>query len=217
MPPELRLEEDASIPRKKRTKAPRYERRRQEIIDAAADVFRRRGYSDASVQEIADAVGLLKGSLYHYIDSKEDLLFAVLTQTYELARANIDTVEALSELGPLEKLREYVKLHVQFIADHTTKIAIYYHDFELVGPDRRPLLVEQRKQIERYVSDLIARAQAIGEVDPRLDARVCSYLVLGAMNWAYTWFRPDGRVSADELGELTASLALDGLRRAGRA
>src|SRR5262245_1297495 len=82
--------------------------RRQEIIDAAAEVFHRKGYSDASIQDIADEVGLLKGSLYHYIEAKEDLLFAVLSGVYELARQNIDHVRAMDELRPIERLRAYI-------------------------------------------------------------------------------------------------------------
>ncbi len=197
-----------------RRKGQKFGARRQEIVEAATEVFRRRGYSAASIQEIADEVGLLKGSLYYYIDSKEDLLFAVLSETYDLARAQIDRVEALEGLGPLEKLAEYIEAHVNFIAEHTTKIAIYYSDFELVGEERKPRLIEQRKQFERYITELITQAQRAGEVAEEVDAKIAAYLILGSMNWAYTWYRPEGRVSPRKLGKLAADLALNGLRSA---
>ncbi|HEX4518323.1 MAG TPA: TetR/AcrR family transcriptional regulator [Gaiellaceae bacterium] len=194
----------------------KHERRRQEIIDAAAEVFRRKGYSDASIQDIADEVGLLKGSLYHYIEAKEDLLFEVLTGVYELARQNIDKVAAMDDLGPVEKLRAYIKLHLEFNATHTTKIATYYHEFELVGPERRPIIVEQRKQFERFITDLIVAGKESGEIDARVDPKIGAYLILGAMNWTYTWYRPEGRVSPDELGDLAAQLLVDGILSAKR-
>lgn len=186
-------------------------RRRQEIVDAAADVFRRKGYSDASIQDIADEVGLLKGSLYHYIDSKEDLLFAVLTGVYEMARGSIDKVAAMEELSPVEKLREYVKEHVKFNATHTTKIATYYHDFELIGEERRPVIVDQRRQFEEFITDLIVQAQSAGEIDGHVDPKVTAYLILGAMNWVYTWYRPEGRMSPEELAQLASDFLVDGL------
>lgn len=195
-----------------RRKGKKFGARRQEIVEAAIEVFHRRGYSAASIQEIADEVGLLKGSLYYYIDSKEDLLFTVLSETYDLARAQIDRVEAMEGLKPLERLAVYIEAHVGFIAEHTTKMAIYYSDFELVGEERRKVLIGQREQFERYITDLITQAQKAGEVSKSVDAKMAAYLILGAMNWAYTWYRPEGPVSPDKLGKLAADLALNGLR-----
>src|SRR4051812_27611291 len=88
-------------------KGPR--RRDQEVLDAAAKVFHTRGYADASVQDIADELGILKGSLYHYIDSKEDLLFRLLDETHDDVQKNLDEVAALPDLTPLERLREYTR------------------------------------------------------------------------------------------------------------
>lgn len=209
-----RAQDQSGQPRGKavRRKGKQFAARRQEIIDAAIEVFHRRGYSAASTQEIADEVGLLKGSLYYYIDSKEDLLFTVLSETYELARAQIDLVEAMEGLEPLERLSEYIQAHVNFIAEHTTKMAIYYSDFDLVGEERRQVLIGQREQFESYITGLIVQAQEAGEVNRSVDAKMAAYLILGAMNWAYTWYRPDGRVSPRKLGKLAADLALNGLR-----
>jgi TetR/AcrR family transcriptional regulator, cholesterol catabolism regulator len=212
----IREHQDREAGHPARRKGEKFGARRQEIVEAATEVFRRRGYSAASIQEIADEVGLLKGSLYYYIDSKEDLLFAVLSETYDLARAQIEQVEALEGLGPLDRLAAYIEAHVNFIAEHTTKIAIYYTDFDLVGEDRKPLLVKQRKVFERYITDLITQAQKAGEVSHTVDPKIAAYLILGAMNWAYTWYRPDGRVSPRKLGRLAAELALNGLRGANR-
>jgi TetR/AcrR family transcriptional regulator, cholesterol catabolism regulator len=195
-----------------RRKGEKFGARRREILDAATEVFHRRGYSAASIQEIADEVGLLKGSLYYYIDSKEDLLFTVLSETYDLAKAQIDRVEAMEGLGPLERLGAYIEAHVNFIAEHTTKMAIYYSDFELVGEERKLVLIRQRKQFERYITSLITQAQKAGEVSDKVDAKMAAYLILGEMNWAYTWYRPEGRVSPRKLGKLAADLVLNGLR-----
>ena len=88
-------------------------KRDREVLDAAARVFYERGYSDASVQDVADELGILKGSLYHYISSKEDLLFRLLDGTHAEVSRILDEVSAL-DLPPLERLHEYVRLQVAF-------------------------------------------------------------------------------------------------------
>src|ERR1700744_339601 len=70
-------------------------RREREVLDAATKVFSSRGYADASVQDIADELGILKGSLYHYIDSKEDLLFRLLEETHDEVQTIMDEVAAM--------------------------------------------------------------------------------------------------------------------------
>src|ERR1700761_228 len=83
-------------------------KRQREIIDAAAKIFHRKGYSETTVQDIADAVGILKGSLYYYIDSKEDLLFQMLLEVHEDAKVIVKETAAL-DLSALERLRVYVQ------------------------------------------------------------------------------------------------------------
>src|SRR5580658_9380050 len=85
----------------------RKQERKQEVIDVAARVFHEKGYGSSSIQDIADGVGILKGSLYYYIDSKEDLLYEILRGVHEEALARIETAVA-AETGTLAKIRAYV-------------------------------------------------------------------------------------------------------------
>ena len=189
----------------------RYERRRQEIVAAATEVFRRDGYSEGSIEEIANRVGLLKGSLYHYIESKEDLLFLVLSATYDEARTRIDDVRAMSDLQPLERLRAYIQAHILFNATHTTKLAAYYHDFELIGSQRQALVVEKRSQFGDYIAGFVEEAQAKGDVDVSVDPKIAAYLVLGAMNSVYAWYRTGGAIVPDQLADVGVHLVISGL------
>src|ERR1700760_1802047 len=97
------------------TRAPR--RRDEEVLAAAARVFYAHGYADASVQDVADELGILKGSLYHYISAKEDLLFRLLSGTQEGVTRILDEVRALEGLAPLDRLRLYVQQQVAFNLD----------------------------------------------------------------------------------------------------
>jgi AcrR family transcriptional regulator len=198
-----------------RGRRPGPKRREQDVIDAAAEIFRRRGYADTSVQDVADAVGILKGSLYYYIDSKEDLLFRVLLEVHEDARGVVEEVAAM-DAPPLERLRTYVRKHVMYNTRNLTKIAVYYHDFELLSPERRKVIVEQRHVYERFVEGLIEEAQERGDVAAGVDTKLASFYLLGAMNWLYTWYRPGGPATPEQLADLYADLIVNGLVGAGR-
>jgi len=187
-------------------------KREQEIIDAAADIFHRQGYSDTSVQNVADAVGILKGSLYYYIDSKDDLLYRVLLEVHDAAHTILEEVAAMDELSPLEKLDAYVRRHVEYNTRNLTKIAVYYHDYKLLAPERRAEIRRQRKLYEDFVLGLVIEAQRQGDVAADLDPAVLSYCLFGALNSVYTWYRPGGKVSADQLADTLARFVLAGVR-----
>lgn len=189
---------------------PRSKKREREIIDTAAEIFHRQGYADTSVQDVADAVGILKGSLYYYIDSKEDLLFQVLVEVHEDAQGIIDEVGAL-DAPPLERLYQYVRRHIEYNTHNLSKIAVYYHDFGLLSAERRKEIVKQRAMYEDFVVGLIVEAQERGDVDDTLDARLVANAVFGTMNWIYTWYRPAGPAGPEYLGQLYAELVVNGI------
>jgi AcrR family transcriptional regulator len=190
-------------------------KRDRQIIDAAARLFRERGYADTSVQDVATEIGLLKGSLYYYIDSKEDLLFRVLEDVHEDAKHILDDVGSM-DAPPLDRLAAYVRGHVEFNLRNLAKVAVYYHDFALLAPERRAVIIEQRRQYGKFVVGLIEEAQRAGDVAPDVDPRVAAYSALGMVNWVYTWYRPVGEAAPEELANLIADIVVGGLRAAHR-
>jgi AcrR family transcriptional regulator len=186
-------------------------RRDQEVLDAATKVFHTRGYADASVQHIADELGILKGSLYHYIDSKEDLLFRLLDETHDEVQAILDEVAAIPDLGPLERLREYTRRQVDYTSRNLAKMAIYYHDSDQLSEDRRRELYRKRRVHERFVTDLIEEAQRRGEAAADLDARVVTNCLFGSMIWVYRWYKPSGKLRPTQLADTCADFVLRGV------
>jgi TetR/AcrR family transcriptional regulator, cholesterol catabolism regulator len=190
-------------------KGPR--RRDQEVLDAAAKVFHTRGYADASVQDIADELGILKGSLYHYIDSKEDLLFRLLDETHDDVQKNLDEVAALPDLTPLERLREYTRRQVEYTSRNLAKMAIYYHDADQLSPERRRELYRKRGVHEKFVADLIMQAQERGDANPGVDPKVLTNCLFGSMIWVYRWYKPGGKLRPAELADTCAEFVLRGV------
>ena len=186
-------------------------RRDREVLDAAAKVFYQRGYADASVQDIADELGILKGSLYHYIDTKEDLLFRLLSETHDDVHGILDEVAGEEGLDPLERLHCYVRRQVEFNVDNLMKMSVYYHDVERLSDDRRAEIYGRRREHERWVVDLISEAQRQKLADPDVDPKVASRCIFATIIWPYQWFRP-GRDRRTDVAESCAKFALSGVR-----
>ena len=186
-------------------------RRELEIYRAAVEIFHRKGFSDTSVEDIAEAVGILKGSLYHYIDSKEDLLFGILREVHEEVDALLATARAQSELSSLTRLLDYVHRQVTYNTENVEKIAVYYHDLNQLSEDRLAQITELRHAHERYVRQLINEAQEQGEIDPALDEPLIATQVFASMGWLYTWYRRGGPISGERLADFTVEFLRRGL------
>lgn len=182
--------------------------RHQELIDAAAVVFHRKGYNGASIQDIADVLGILKGSVYYYVKSKEDLLFAVINEIHESALATmsgIDTIDA----SPRERIAEFVRRHVLHSADHIERATVFFRDFSALSPDRRAKVLGDRERYTSLLTGLIIEAKDAGVTRPDIDVRMVVLAILGMTNWTYQWYRPGGPYTADEIAEKFAGFALD--------
>jgi len=182
---------------------------RPDIIEAATRIFSERGYHAASMSDIADAVGIRKASLYHHVRKKEDLLFAIHEA---LVDELIDETLAVSSssASPADKVRELLHLTMRFIARNRDGVAVFLSERHAVTGERWQALVVKRDLYERMVSQIVTEGRSSGEfadLPPELVAKA----LLGMANWAYTWFRQDGPLSADEVGEVFAAIALRGL------
>ena len=118
----------------------------------------------------------------------------------------------MDDLSALEKLDAYVRRHVEYNTRNLTKIAVYYHDYKLLAPERRAEIRRQRKMYEDFVESLISEAQQQGEVAADLDPPVLAYCLFGALNSVYTWYRPGGKVSTTQLADTLARFVLAGVR-----
>lgn len=196
--------------------APTRTARESEILDAAAAVFHKKGYSAATIQDIADTVGILKGSLYYYINSKEDLLFEVLRDAYHLSRRHLAEAQQV-EGDALAKLRAFIEMHVRSNIANRIKIGVYFHDFRSLTPERRQEFMGEHDAHEEYVRSLIAQGQRDGLIDVAVPVGMTALALMGMMNWVYQWYRPDedGGVSPKELASAFADLALLGLGQRG--
>jgi AcrR family transcriptional regulator len=185
-----------------------------EIIAAAAKVFRTKGYHAATVQDIADEVGILKGSLYHHFESKEDLLYLIVKEPIARMYQTIGEIVA-TDLPAPEKLRRAILAHVEAFDRHYPHLFVYLREREEMKRRFRELIKLSPKQYERFWQQILREGIKSGEFRADLDVQVVSYGLLGMLNWLYQWYRPQGRLSIREVAEQFTAMALSGLAAPG--
>jgi AcrR family transcriptional regulator len=186
---------------------------REEIIAAAAKVFQTKGYHAATVQDIADAVGILKGSLYHHFKSKEELLYLIvkepIARIYERMTAIVN-----SDLPARDKLRRAILAHVEGLNEHYPHLFVYLREREEMKRRFREQFKLSPKQYERSWQQILREGMKSGEFRPDLDVQVVSYGLLGMLNWLHQWYDPRGRLGVREVADQFSTLALAGLAAA---
>jgi AcrR family transcriptional regulator len=181
-----------------------------EIVTAAAKVFRTKGYHAATVRDIAEAVGILKGSLYHHFESKEALLYLVVKEPIAQMYRTIAAI-AEADLGATEKLRRAILAHLEAFDRHYPHLFVYLREREAVKRRFREMIGFSPKDYERCWQQILREGVESGEFRPELDLQVTSYGLLGMLNWSYKWYEPRGRLSVTEVAGQFTALALAGL------
>lgn len=184
-------------------------KRRQEILDAAAGIFSTKGYDATSIQDIAESVDILKGSLYYYVNSKEDLLFEVIEEVHEAGLANLAAQQADTDgMAPLDKLRRLVVDHVTYNVKNVEKISVFFHDFRSLSDERREHIIGERDMYEHRMREILNAGKESGDICPGLDVSLASFALFGMMNWVYHWYRPGGKRTAADVADAFAEMAV---------
>jgi AcrR family transcriptional regulator len=173
----------------------RYERRRQAVLRTAAREFARRGYHATSMDELSAATGLAAGGLYHYIGSKEQLLFAILAQLMDPLLERARELEA-SDAPPDERLRALLRVWLAHIEAHHDHMLVFTQERRILERDERWKQVrESRKAFEEILGRMVAAAVPGG------DTRLQVLALLGMVNHTAQWFRPGGRLTSEAIAD----------------
>lgn len=185
--------------------------KREQIQKAAERLFREKGFHATSVRDIAEAVGIQGGSLYAHVQSKDDLLWDIVNHS---ADRFFETVEPIvrSDRTLVQKLREAMIAHVGVITADLDAAAVFSTEWRHLPPGRREAFADRRKQYEQLFREMIHEGVRAGILNAS-DEAFAALFVLSALNWVYQWYKPDGRLTPEELGRVMADYVFDGLRR----
>lgn len=182
---------------------------RDDILDAAAQVFRLKGFHGASMNDIASAVNLQKASLYHHVSSKQEILLELLDRALVLLTERISGISTQT-LSPDGKLRLMIREYLQILAENMDLAAVLLFEHRALERRQHARHVPNRDKFEALWREVIAEGvrQKIFQCDdPALAARA----LLGIMNWTNTWYRPDGRLTIEQIADQYSNLLLNGL------
>ncbi|GAA1290017.1 TetR/AcrR family transcriptional regulator [Pseudonocardia aurantiaca] len=182
---------------------------RERMVAVAAEVFARHGYHGTGIAELAKAVGLGRGALYHYIESKEALLYAISRTQVDRMNAHAETT-LRAGYAPEELLHEMARGLVRNIAEHRAEWAVFFSDYSALTGERRDHVIAARERYEGYWRQALDRGVAAGVL--RATPELLVKGILGMLNYTYLWFEPDGALSPEELADSYLDVMLRGIR-----
>jgi len=180
-----------------------------DIIQAAAQIFRQKGYNGTSMQDIADAVHLQKASLYHHITGKQEILVSILDHALDLMIADLEGVIA-SDASPAQQLRQAMSIYVTRLAEQADLAAVLLLEHRSLDEAARASHIRRRDRFESLWRSIVKHGIEAGEFRPQ-DPRLVTFALLGVLNWTITWFRPEGDFSPEQISGLYCDLFLHGL------
>lgn len=189
---------------------PRGENRRKrhsEVLAAATRVFHLKGYDGTTIQDIADELGILKGSVYYYVTSKEDILYEVLD---EIHRAGFTTALRAVEAGntPLEHIHSFVSALSEFNARNPARMAVLLREIHILKPDRQKNIVRERDRYEEILRELITEGQAEGLISDDINPKITTRAIMGMVNSIHQWYRSSGGMKPEMVGRAYGDLAI---------
>jgi AcrR family transcriptional regulator len=188
---------------------PRGERKRIEILRAAAALFRRRGYHGASVDQIASALNMAPGNLYYYFRNKEEILYACHDYSLGLILKELKEVE-LSGLPPDRQMHRLIVAFVHLFIDvlHGTAWTL---EVEALSPPLLKKVIAKRDRIDRGFRAIIGDGMKSG-LFARRDSKLVSFVIFGAINWIPRWYDPAGAATSHEIAQVFADYLVNGLQ-----
>lgn len=188
--------------------------RRDELLVIAADLFASKGFRSTTVRDIADAAGILSGSLYHHFDSKESMVDEILRTFQDELFASYDEVLA-SDDDPRIKLEQVVRLSFEAINDHPHEVAIFQNEADYLGGfERFGYLADRNAQSRDIWLTLLKAGVQSGDLRPDLDVDLVYRFIRDTVWVAVRWYRPGGQLSHEAVADQYLSILLDGIANA---
>jgi TetR/AcrR family transcriptional regulator, cholesterol catabolism regulator len=185
--------------------------RLEEVLKSAANIFFSKGYHATSIEDVARDVGMLKGSLYYYIKSKDDLLFQLLLAGIEDGDAFIaKQIDAKGD--PIEQLERAIRAQIDYIIENRVPFGLFLHEFDSLSGKRQHKLIAVMSRYNARFEELIRRGQEQGKVmegEPWLIVNG----ILGMCNWLYRWYDTDHIADTEELKQVFLRMILNGIRK----
>jgi AcrR family transcriptional regulator len=194
---------------------------RQEILRTSARLFQQRGYDATSMSDVAAALKLSKGGLYHHFQSKDEILFEIMNHAMEITEERVlNPVRGIAD--PEERLRALIRLHIEVVlSPRDREITVMLHENHPLPPGLRRRINSRKKEYVHFLEKLMAEVQekvqekgrgnAKGHRAAKVTPRAAAFALLGMMNWIYQWYKPEGELQVQNLVPQFTDLIFGGI------
>jgi AcrR family transcriptional regulator len=172
---------------------------RQEILRTAGRLFQQRGYDATSMNDVAAALKLSKGGLYHHFQSKDEILFEIMNHAMDITQERvINPVKQIAD--PEQGLRALIRLHIEVVlSPRDREITVMLHENHPLPPTLRKKINARKKEYVRFLENLIGEVQKSRRATGKVSPRAAAFALLGMINWIYQWYKPEGELQAQNL------------------
>jgi TetR/AcrR family transcriptional regulator, cholesterol catabolism regulator len=196
---------------------------RQEILRTAARLFQQRGYDATSMNDVAAALKLSKGGLYHHFQSKDEILFEIMDHAMEITQERvINPVRGIAD--PEERLRALIRLHIEVVlSPRDREITVMLHENHPLPPSLRKRINVRKKDYVHFLEKLVGEVQEKAQkqskenqgrpsfAKAKVSPRAAAFALLGMINWIYQWYKPEGELQAQSLIPQFTDLVFGGI------
>lgn len=172
---------------------------RQEILRAAARLFQQQGYDATSMNDVAAALKLSKGGLYHHFQSKDEILYHIMSHAMDITEERVINFVRRIE-GAEERLRTLIRLHIEVVLSaEDREITVMLHENHPLPPALRRKINGRKKDYVHFVENLVADVQRQCNSSSQVTPRAAAFALVGMINWIYQWYKPEGSLTGDAL------------------
>ena len=188
---------------------------RQEILRTAARLFQQQGYDATSMNDVAAALKLSKGGLYHHFQSKDEILFYIMSHAMEITEERVINVVrrigGASVAGTEERLRTLIRLHIQvMLSPEDREITVMLHENHPLPPTLRRKINGRKKDYLQFVEHVIADLQRKHNSQSQVTPRAAALALVGMINWIYQWYKPGVPLSGEEIARQYSEIFFHG-------
>lgn len=186
---------------------------RQDILHTAGRLFQQQGYDATSMNDIAAALKLSKGGLYHHFQSKDEILFHIMSHAMDITEERVIN-RARGIPDPEERLRTLIRLHIEVVLSaRDREITVMLHENHPLPPTLRKRINGRKKDYVHFVENLIAEVQRARASSAGVSPRAAAFALLGMINWIYQWYQPEGPLTADDIARQYTEIFFSGAFR----
>ena len=172
---------------------------RQEILRAAARLFQQQGYDATSMNDVAAALKLSKGGLYHHFQSKDEILYHIMSHAMDITEQRVINVVRRIE-SVEERLRMLIRLHIEVVlSEEDREITVMLHENHPLPSALRRKINGRKKDYVHFVENLVADVQRQRNSTSQVTPRAAAFALVGMINWIYQWYKPEGSLTGDAL------------------